>query len=303
MKRLLWFGLVLTWTSCGGDEIPPPEYPPIEVAKPEPLDDIRKKDNAAANANAYAEPVAPAPLAITVTAAPHTPIEGTLPTVEILEPKQGKKILKGNVKVRLRVKNWDTQEGGRHVHLIVDNEPYIPLYDVKKPIDLNELMKTALKKDLEPGTHVLRAFPGHPHHESVKSPKAFAWTVFHYQTPTAGFSRDEKAPLLTYSRPKGCVNQGEKVLLDFFVSNVERLSAEDVHVKFWIGDKVQGDITEWMPHYMENLPLGSLTIRLALVDKTNNVMAGPFNDTTRTVEVASQCPPTPHHALTPEVTK
>ncbi len=288
---------------CGGSDAPPPEYPPLEMSETQNAENKGPVDPAVL-AQPKAPPAQASPaLEVKVVAGEVTPIEGKKPTVKITAPRQNAMVNQDNVEIKLNVKNWDVATGAKHVHLIIDNEPYIPLYDVSKPINLNELMTNALKKDLTPGTHVLRAFPGHPHHESVKEKGAFAWVVFHYKEKTKDFKFDSKAPLFTYSRPKGCNKVGERVLLDFYLTNVDKLSADGYKVRYQIDGDVSGDITDWKPHYIENLSVGEHTVHLALVGKDAAPTAGPFNDTMRTIQVQNECPPAhPAHTSPTNVT-
>jgi hypothetical protein len=92
-------------------------------------------------------------------------LEGYQPQVSILSP-QVDEILQDNiVKVRLQVKDLpifkDPQwQLGPHLHLILDNQPYIAVYDVNQPVVLS---------DLSPGTHTLRVFASRPWHESFSA--------------------------------------------------------------------------------------------------------------------------------------
>lgn len=231
----------------------------------------------------------PPPAPVRVVAGERAPLEGDAPTVRITAPRNGQRIARGRVDLRLTVRNWPLEpEPGRHVHVIVDDEPYIAVRDISRPIDLTELVRQNLGHDLAQGTHVVRVFPSRGHHESVKAEGAFAVVLFHYGAPTEGFSFDASAPLLTYSRPKGCNAAGERILLDFYLQNVE-LAADGHRVRYAI-DGRGGDITAWAPHWIENLPSGEHTVRLTLVDAQGEPVPGPFNDTTRTITVAESCP-------------
>ncbi len=151
-------------------------------------------------------------------------------------------------------------------------------------------MQDSLGHELAPGTHVLRIFASRGHHESVKDPRAFASLVFHYQERTEDHPFDADAPHLVYSRPKGCNVVGSRVLLDFYLHNLEELSAEGHRVRYTIGD-VTGEITSWQPHYIENLPVGEHQLQLTLLGPDGEPVDGPFNDTTRTFSVAESCEP------------
>ena len=225
---------------------------------------------------------------VQVVAGESTPIEGGDPQLTILAPRNDQ-VVAGDVTLRIRLRNWDLQPApGSHVHVIVDNEPYIAVRDVSGPINLTELVHNELGHDLAAGTHVVRVFPSRGHHESVKRPGAFAVVVFHAGTRTAGFSFDAHAPLLTYSRPKGCNVSGERILLDFYVSNTQ-LSDSGSHVHYSIDDAIEGDITNWVPHWIEGLPSQQHTLHLTLTNAAGEPIPGPFNDTTRTFTVAASC--------------
>lgn len=234
-----------------------------------------------------AEGEEPSPAPVRLVAGESEPIEGTMPALRITAPRNGQRIASGNVSLRVSLRNWQLQpDPGRHVHVIVDNEPYIAVRDVSQPINLNQLVQENLGHELAQGTHVVRVFPSRGHHESVKHAGAFATVVFHYGAPTEGFTFDPAAPLLTFSRPKGCNPAGQRVLVDFFLTNVDLSSGMRVHYQI---DRLQGDITEWLPHWVENLREGEHTIQLTLVDANGQPVPGPFNDTTRTFRVAQSC--------------
>lgn len=266
---------------CAGEPGPPPEYPPMEAP--------------AAAAEAPATPpelpatATPPAAPIQVVAGEDTPLESAPPTVKLKAPRDGQLVQADKVEVTLDVKGWPlAPDPGQHIHLILDNEPYIAVRDVSKPIDLNALVEKELKKPLSEGTHVLRAFPGRAQHESVKDDAAFAVTVFHYKKKSPDFAWNPKAPLLTYSRPKGCVDAGNRVLLDFFVKNTT-LSPTDHRVRYIIDGTLTGDIVAFKPHFIENLPVGEHTLSLSLRDANGELVAGPFNDTQRKLAVAADC--------------
>jgi hypothetical protein len=217
-----------------------------------------------------------------------TPIEGTTPRLTVVAPRNGATVRTGNVTVRLRLSDWPlSAPTGPHVHLILDDEPYIAVRDVSAPIDLDALVQANLGHELAEGSHVLRFFPSRGPHESVKDAGAFVVVTFHYRRATEGFSFDASAPLLTYSRPKGCNVLGERVLIDFFVTNTT-LAPDGARVH-WTLDGRSGDITQWLPHWIENLGAGEHSLRLQLVGPDGSPIAGPFNDTTRTFTVAETC--------------
>jgi hypothetical protein len=92
-------------------------------------------------------------------------LEGYQPQVSILSPQVDEILPDNIVKVKLQVKDLpifkDPQwQLGPYLHLILDNQPYIAVYDVNQPVVLS---------DLSPGTHTLRVFASRPWHESFSA--------------------------------------------------------------------------------------------------------------------------------------
>lgn len=242
--------------------------------------------NVPADAGAPVQPQPPpTPPPVTVVAGTNTPLpEGAHPRVSIVAPRDNQVIRGNRVEVRLRVSDWPAPQEGRHVHVIVDNEPYIRVDDPSRPVVLENLSE---------GTHVLRVFPGRANHESVKDPGAFALAVFHVGRRTPGFDFNRTAPLLTYSRPKGEYRGEEaaRILLDFFISNVpnNQLAPNGYRVRYVIRqgstEEARGELTQWVPYWIENLPDGEHTIVLELLGPDGQPVPGMFNRTERTITV------------------
>lgn len=283
--------------ACGGSDIRAP-FPDITVndrsaddLELAPLEEATAGGDAAGAATDGAGAETSPPEADASLAAPplvvvgeSTPIEGATPSLRVTAPANGATIRSGAVTVRFRLRDWElASPAGPHVHLILDDEPYVAIRDATAPVDLAAVVGHPIAE----GTHVLRLFPSRGHHESVKDAGAFAVVVFHYGHATEGFTFDPAVPLLTYSRPKGCNVAGERVLVDFFLSNVA-LAPEGHHVR-WTLDGRSGDITSWTPHWIEGLAAGSHELRLVLVAPDGTPVPGMFNDTTRTFTVAATC--------------
>lgn len=283
---------VLSLIGCGHDSPPPAEYPPLE--EPEPA--VGAATEGDEEEEFEEEEPAPARPSVQVVRGERTPLEGRPPSIAIQAPRMNQTIRRGNVMLRVQLRNWTlAPDPGNHVHVIVDNHPYIAVRDVSRPIDLNKLVQDNLGTELAPGTHVVRVFPSRPQHESVKVGTPFAMVVFHVQEATQDFEFDPRAPLLTYSRPKGCNPIAQPVLLDFYLTNVSELSSEGTRVRYTI-DGESGEITEWDPHYIQNLTEGEHTVRLELVGEDGETVPGPFNDTSRTITVAEHCPDAHGHS-------
>jgi hypothetical protein len=171
---------------------------------------------------------------------------------------------------------------GQHVHVIVDDKPYMADYVNGQPFNVGVLA---------PGKHTLRAFPSRSWHESVKTAGAFATRTFYVGEGPAKGAKDTtgpnlKAALLTYSRPKGTYSKkdAEKLLLDFFVSNA-KLGENDYKVKVAVDGKEVSTITDWKPYYLSGLSSGDHTVTLQLIDPKGNPVPGAFNNPTGKITV------------------
>jgi hypothetical protein len=226
---------------------------------------------------------------VQIVAGERSELDGEPPSLKVVTPKHDQKLW-SNIRLRLKLQNWELSEApGKHVHVIVNNQPYIAVREisVSNPVDVHELYKEHFAP-LEQGTHVLRVFPSRANHESVKQGTPFKALTFHYKSKSET-DFDPDAPLLTYSRPKGCYPVGERVMLDFYVSNVHGLSKDGYKVKYTLDFEQEGTITKWAPHYIENLPEGDHTLDLELIDENGEYAGGPFNSATRTFRVSSDC--------------
>lgn len=188
---------------------------------------------------------------------------------------------------------WNDNEG-QSLHIFIDNQPYISvnealidaLDDVEDYFDQTADFEIPFK--LQPGMHVIRAFPVRSYNESVKSNKAFAASTFYYQEKKGNSKIDLTQPYLTYNEPQGEYDYDRKnqqpILLDFYVSNCE-LSKDGYKVRLTIDNENQRILTSWQPYYIYGLKKGQHRIRLELLDPQNNYFPGLFNDVTRTIVI------------------
>jgi hypothetical protein len=276
--------------ACGGEDAnlppPPPPPPPAPSSLPAPAPTADTTDAAA--------PTPPPPPATPPTLTEGTPSpdpSAPLPTVKIVSPTKDQVVKAdkaGDLEIKLDVKNWQTATGSSHVHLILDNKPYKPIYDLKKPVKLSELLNGAT---LDEGQHVLVAFPSRANHESVKTKGALYVTQFWVGKkgqPTV----DLKKSMLVYSRPKGEYkgDMASHVLVDFQLVNDTLADGKD-HVAVavtgpGIPDKLATNVTKFgTPYYLDNLQDGDYTVKLDLLDKDGNPVAGSWNSTTRTIKI------------------
>jgi hypothetical protein len=284
--------LLLGGAACGGSEPPPapPPPPPLASAETPPTPPA---------ATEAPPPAADKPALPEVAFGPQTASDQPkkLPKVTISAPTAEQSIAKEKAKdfdVKLNVKDWETAPGSSHVHLILDNKPYKPIYDPKKPVKLSELVPAG--EELAEGEHLLVAFPSRMNHESVKAPGALA--SVHFWVGKKGKSEwKAKDAFLIYSRPKGTYNasKADHVIVDWYLANAELGDGKDslkATVKGPGLDEGGRSLTikEWKPYVLENLRNGEYTISLELEDKDGKAVPGAWNSTTRTIVINRDAP-------------
>ena len=178
---------------------------------------------------------------------------------------------------------------GQHVHLIVDNEQYIAVYNVGDPINIGKV---------GPGTHSLVAFPSRSYHESVKSPGASSIVNFYVGEPLGVFTLSPDTPSIIYSRPKGTYkgDAAKTIMLDFYLNNVElkpggntaRYTISKKGIGNAIDEKYTIDLDQWTPAFITGLGSGKYLVTLELLDKNGNLIPGGWNKTTREIEVITE---------------
>jgi hypothetical protein len=204
--------------------------------------------------------------------------------ISLTEPAPGVDLEPGKNKFKFELKNFVLGEqtadaatkglanskDGQHIHVLLNNAPYMAHY------------KPELEEDLKEGHYVMLSFLSRSYHESIKSPNAFVVRQFVVGQPTYK-EADLKAPHMFYSRPKGTYKPGDynKLLLDFFLLNCE-LSADGYKVRATING-TEFVLTKWVPYTIEGLKPGEVTLKLELLDKDNNLVPSPFNPVERKV--------------------
>ncbi|MGK7906860.1 MAG: hypothetical protein AB4040_06475 [Synechococcus sp.] len=210
-------------------------------------------------------------------------MDGYRPKVAIASPKADQVIQDTQVSVRFEVEDFplfqDEELGlGPNLHVILDNQPYIPLYDSNQPLVLN---------DLEPGTHTLRVFAARPWHESYKNSEAYAQTTFHVFTKTPEYAPQSQLPVLTYSTPSETYG-AEPILLDYWLANapIRESLLPDVPKDWRIRYTLNGEssfLDRWQSIYLKGLKPGRNIISVELVDGQGNPIRNVFNSAARTV--------------------
>jgi hypothetical protein len=208
------------------------------------------------------------------------------PQVKILSPQPGETLASTTVEVKLSLQDLPTFQDpdlklGPHLHLIVDNNPYIPIYDPSQPYTMT---------DLPPGTHTLRVFASRPWHESFKNEGAYAQVTFNVITPTGDNSPDPQLPVLTFSRPKGELG-AEPIMLDYYLANaplhwVAQENQEDEIADWRIRVTVNGEsfvVDRWQPIYLKGFKEGDNWIQLEFLNENGDLVDNVFNNTVRLI--------------------
>ncbi len=213
-------------------------------------------------------------------------LESYQPQVIILTPTADEIIEDNTVTVSFQVKDLQIFKDpkwqlGPHLHVILDNQPYIAVYDLNKPL---------VFPDLSAGTHTLRVFASRPWHESFKNEGAYAQTTFHVFTKTDDNNPDPNLPLLTYSRPNGSYG-AEPIMLDFYLTNAPlHLMAED-HPEDTLSDwrircTINGEsfiFDRWQTVYLKGFKPGKNWVELEFLDNQGNPVKNVFNSTVRVI--------------------
>jgi hypothetical protein len=207
--------------------------------------------------------------------------------VQITEPKDNAVVTGPDVKVYLHVEGYKIGNGP-HLHLILDNEPYIRVDTTSQAVVL---------KNLKPGAHILRAFASRPWHESIKGPMNFSTIRFVVGSDDGAYRVDRFKPLLTYSRPKGEYMGAEAtapLMVDFVVRNTE-LSPTGNKVKLTVDGKWETLLDSPEPIWIPGLPAGEHTFVTELVDATGKpIDNGGVNRTERKITLSPNAAPTAH---------
>lgn len=227
-------------------------------------------------------------------------------SLRFLFPKAGEIESGGRVNVQLKIQGFPLRvnssfardkevwndPNGQHIHVVVDKHSYFPVkWDTIKSVDPRENYYTQIAEfeipySLEPGEHIIRAYPVRSFHESLKGPGNFAEQVFYYQSESPYLDQNIKGPYITYNvpRPDRVYSSAQPLLLDFYISNVA-LSRDGYKVEFILDETHKRYLTMWTPYYIYGIQPGTHTIRLRLLDPQNKLVPGEFNDITKTIKV------------------
>lgn len=172
---------------------------------------------------------------------------------------------------------------GPHLQVLLDDQPYIEVYDAKQSITFT---------DLTPGTHTVRAFASYPWHESFKAPSAFDQITFNVFAPTQTNRPDPDQSLLTYSQPQG-VYGAEPIMVDYLVtppllsSKTKVSTPQSASVpkpKVQITVNGQSFITEESPPlYLKGFKSGVNWVKVALLSPSGKAVPNALSETIQLV--------------------
>ncbi|HLF62888.1 MAG TPA: hypothetical protein VI603_04025 [Saprospiraceae bacterium] len=156
---------------------------------------------------------------------------------------------------------------GQHIHLIVDNMPYVAKYE------------STFDYDVPDGEHYILAFLSRSYHESLKARQAAIAIKATVKDKNITQSSPISEPMVFYSRPKGAYD-GEadtrRVMLDYYLINPDASH----RVQATINGEVHM-LSSWQPYYIEGLPAGENKITLTLVDPEGKRVNTDLNPVTR----------------------
>jgi len=171
-------------------------------------------------------------------------------------------------------KGCSNSKDGQHIHFILNNQPYVALYQPEN---------TFVVPVGQP--QYLLSFLSRSYHESVKAPKA--GVLLHFSVDNNGKVNklaDPQSPMLFYSRPKGeyAGADAQNILLDFYVYHADL--GTNALVKATVNDTTFS-VNQWQAYFIKNAPEGDLNISLQLTDTAGNPLSGDNTSVSRTVKV------------------
>ena len=165
---------------------------------------------------------------------------------------------------------------GQHLHLIVDNQPYIAKYE------------SSFTTDIADGDHHVLCFLSRSYHESIKPDAAHKVAKVTVKDKTITKSDSISGPMIFYSRPKGLYtgDDAKKVMLDFYLVNADM-------PKYKVEADIDGEkhmLDSWKPYYIEGLGEGDHKITLTLIDSTGQAVNAPLNPASGTFKIETTPP-------------
>lgn len=159
---------------------------------------------------------------------------------------------------------------GQHLHVIINNEPYLAKYSPEFELELPD------------GDHHFLAFLSRSYHLSIKEPQAARALNVRVKDNAFAETSPIEAPMLFYSRPKGVYRgskETENIILDFYPVNAPEGAYK---VKAQINDQ-EFILDSFEPSYIKGLPMGEHTVTLTLLNAAGEVVDTPLNPVSRKI--------------------
>ncbi len=197
------------------------------------------------------------------------------PTILLRSPKEGEVLPTQDVTIKFKLKNFVAYEGGTHLHIFLDDQPYVSYEKSVEPYTF---------RGVHPGAHAIRVVLTKPNGESYKNPEAFALVNFYVLQKTERPLFDLTKPILTVNLPHTGYYKGwlsDRIEFDFLLKNVT-LKKGGPHIRYTL-DGLTYDVFSPKPIFWDNARrIGSHHLKVELLDGNNNPIGGnPFLTTKR----------------------
>ncbi len=176
-------------------------------------------------------------------------------------------------------KGCNNSKDGQHIHFILNNTPYVALYEPTHtftvPVNSENYVMSFLSRS---------------YHESVKAENA--GVLIHFKVDEQGNITQldiPEHPMVFASRPKGDYlgEDTEKVLFDFYVYNANL--GNNALVKATINNN-EFTIDKWEAYFIEDAEMGDLDINIELTDIDGNAISGEHTSVSHSARLAQQEP-------------
>ena len=192
------------------------------------------------------------------------------PTIKILSPTEGQIVAGNDVTIKFKLKNFVAYEGGTHMHIFLDDKPYISYEKSVEPYTFT---------NVHPGAHAIRIVLTQPSGESLKNPEAFAIVNFFVKEKSQKSLFDLNGPILTVNLPhtgyyKGWL--GDRIEFDFLLRNIS-LQKNGNHIHYLL-DGLSYDVYTTKPIFWEDARrIGEHHLTVELLNGNNQPVTGnPF---------------------------
>ncbi len=189
------------------------------------------------------------------------------PSVTLLSPKEGEVLPSQDVTVKFKLKNFVAYEGGPHLHIFLDDLPYVSYEKSVEPYTFT---------GVRPGAHAVRVLLTRPNGESYKNPEAFALVNFYVQQKTGAPLFDKNKPILTVNLPHTGYYKGwlaDRIEFDFLLKNLI-LKKGGAHLRYTL-DGLSFDLFQMKPVFWENARrIGTHHLKVELLDADNRPVTG-----------------------------